>query len=451
MESKRKSIIFFCILGIITSYFIINLYLNNKNKLNLENKDSKLISIKLQDKNGDYIDSEIDAWPTEGYIFNKELSTCENNGKVSYENGQIVLNTNGSEKCKIYFDIDNIGNRCKGKEFASCIKENYEIDGAIIYHNLEDATKKEFPNYDLVANDDSYRYAGSNDIVNNYVCFGADKCSDTENYDNLYRIIGIFDDNKNNQYKLKLIKADYITAEEGGVSEAYFNTFDQNEDRAKSYRGKLPLSKIGGYYWAGKDIRYNTWSGSFLNTENLNIIFYNKIPEKYRIMIENHIWTVSGNTSRDFVYETNALKVYNIELGENKIKSGESGCYDGVTPRVCTEKDLTYQDEIGLMYVSDYYYTMDSKYWHLSGFGGDDYYSYHNLDNWLYMGITEWTITRVSDIYINALMIATAGYPYYNMYINVAVDGVRPTFYLNSDVKLVSGNGTISNPYKLSM
>ncbi len=120
LKVNKKILIFFCILGIITSYFIINLYLNKKNKLILENKDSKLISIKLQDKNGDYIDSEIDAWPKEGYIFNKELSTCENGGEVNFENGQIVLNTNGSEKCTIYFD--------NKKTYTLLTSENIKIE-----------------------------------------------------------------------------------------------------------------------------------------------------------------------------------------------------------------------------------------------------------------------------------------------------------------------------------
>ena len=456
MESKRKSIIFFCILGIIAFYFIINLYLNKKNKLIIENKDSKLISIKLQDKNGDYIDSEIDSWPKEGYIFNKELSTCENGGEVSYENGQIVLNTNGSEKCKIYFDIDNIGNRCKGKEFASCIKENYEIDGAIIYHNLEDATKKEFPNYNLVANDDSYRYAGSNDIVNNYVCFGADKCSDTENYDNLYRIIGIFDDNKNNQYKLKLIKADYITndLEDNG---AFKGTMTSS-----FYRGKYKSGEVKSFYWSSETRQNNNWRLSNLNTDSLNKVFYNNIPDDYRKMINYHTWIVGGNTYAK-ITGNNAKIVYDSELGENKLKVGDSGCVntlDVAETTKCTDEDLEYPAYIGLIYVSDYFYSAHSKYWSLVGNDGTsdisekDYTSTVD-DNWLYLGQSESLITRDSGR-IDVFFFVRPEGKLFNLFVfkysnSNGGAAIRPAFYLNSDVKLSSGNGTISNPYILNI
>ena len=50
--------------------------------------------------------------------------------------------------------------------------------------------------------DNSYRYSGAN--PNNYVCFGSDDT--TCPADNLYRIIGAFDDDKDGNYQIKLIK-----------------------------------------------------------------------------------------------------------------------------------------------------------------------------------------------------------------------------------------------------
>ncbi len=358
--------------------------------------------------------------------------------------------------------------KCQNEEIANCIKENYYRDETIIYHNLEDATKKEFTNYNLVADDDSYRYGGASADVHNYVCFGADECNETTNYNNLYRIIGIFKNEDTGEYEVKLIKADYALATETGKNGAFYNTIDNGYNYSPEflnyYKGNINVDEIGSYFWAGSGIPYNTWSGSLLNKENLNKEFYNNIPDKYQKMINNHTWIVSGNIGDDFIYNTNnanAINVYNIELGKNKIKAGDSGCFDDKTPRTCTEADLTYPYEgmdtstqvtkIGLMYMSDYYYSMSNKYWHLPGFGGDDYYSYHNNENWLYMGISEWSITRLSDSYIYAMMVSCVGYPYYNMYITSVSNAVRPTFYLNSNVKLVSGEGTISNPYRISM
>ena len=358
--------------------------------------------------------------------------------------------------------------KCQNEEIANCIKDNYYRDETIIYHNLADATTKQFTNYSLVADDNSYRYSGASEIVHNYVCFGADECNETTNYNNLYRIIGVFKNEKTKEYEVKLIKADYALATETGKNGAYYNTinngYNYETEYLNYYKGNINVNEIGSYFWAGSDIPYNTWSGSLLNTENLNKEFYNNIPDKYQKMINNHTWIVSGNNGDDFIYDTNdanALNVYNIELGKNKIKAGDGGCFDNTIPRNCTEEDLTYPYEgmdastqvtkIGLMYMSDYYYSMSNKYWHLPGFGGDDYYSYHNNENWLYMGISEWSITRLSNSYINVMIVSRVGYPYYHMYITSVSNAVRPTFYLNSNVKLSSGEGTISSPYRLSM
>ena len=439
LKVNKKILIFFCILGIITSYFIINLYLNKKNKLILENKDSKLISIKLQDKNGDYIDSEIDSWPKEGYIFNKELSTCENGGEVNFENGQIVLNTNGSEKCTIYFDIDNIGNRCKGKEFASCIKENYEIDGAIIYHNLADATKKEFPNYNLVANDDSYRYAGSNDIVNNYVCLDNSTVSgECESIDNLYRIIGIFknEDEKSTdygKYELKLIKYDYTTADETGGEGvgAYFGNFLY----ADWYYNETNAQEKIIYKW--NTLNTNKWEDSDLNKINLNGKFYNYLANKNPKLVEKIIetkWHING-CSQENCLNSNAKIAYTSEM----------------------INDSTTSANIGLMYLSDFYYAAQNSYWNLKGRNSEKdtspYEDYRDADskNWLVLGLNDWFITSNSDTDNKAYM------AYYRSNIDTiwvnSWEGyycVRPVFYLTSSIKLLNGFGTKDNPYRIS-
>ncbi len=439
LKVNKKILIFFCILGIIASYFIINLYLNKKNKLILENKDSKLMSIKLQDKNEDYIDGEIDAWPKEGYIFNKELSTCENGGEVNFENGQIVLNTNGSEKCTIYFDIDNIGNRCKGKEFASCIKENYEIDGAIIYHNLADATKKEFPNYNLVANDDSYRYAGSNDIVNNYVCLDNSTVSgECESIDNLYRIIGIFknEDEKSTdygKYELKLIKYDYTTADETGGEGvgAYFGNFLY----ADWYYNETNAQEKIIYKW--NTLNTNKWEDSDLNKINLNGKFYNYLANKNPKLVEKIIetkWHING-CSQENCLNSNAKIAYTSEM----------------------INDSTTSANIGLMYLSDFYYAAQNSYWNLKGRNSEKdtspYEDYRDADskNWLVLGLNDWFITSNSDTDNKAYM------AYYRSNIDTiwvnSWEGyycVRPVFYLTSSIKLLNGFGTKDNPYRIS-
>ena len=65
---------------------------------------------------GEYQVSSDTTWPQEGYIFNENLSACENGSTLTWdnENKRIVMQANTSDKCYIYFDkykystIDNV-------------------------------------------------------------------------------------------------------------------------------------------------------------------------------------------------------------------------------------------------------------------------------------------------------------------------------------------------------
>ena len=84
----------------------------------------------------------------------------------------------------------SMATECPGLSLDSCVKAMKGIDTTLYYH---DST--------LVngAGDNSYRYAGASDSVNNYICLGsyAATCPDA----NLFRIIGVFED------KTKVIRA----------------------------------------------------------------------------------------------------------------------------------------------------------------------------------------------------------------------------------------------------
>ena len=86
------------------------------------------------------------------------------------------------------------------------------------------------------AGDNSYRYAGASESVNNFVCFGSttNPCPT----DNLYRIIGVFED------KVKLIKYDYATSALLGTNGDYYGT---STPSTSYYKGSL--TSIDQYYW----------------------------------------------------------------------------------------------------------------------------------------------------------------------------------------------------------
>ena len=85
----------------------------NKNNNDLENvlqnkKYNETISMMLETASGsgEYEKTTASGWPTDGYIFNTELSRCEKGSTLSWddENNKVVMSGNVSDKCYVYFD-----------------------------------------------------------------------------------------------------------------------------------------------------------------------------------------------------------------------------------------------------------------------------------------------------------------------------------------------------------
>ena len=118
---------------------------------------------------GNYEMTTRSEWPTEGYVFNVNLSKCENGSELSWdnENKKVLMSGNKSDKCYVYFDVyvkPTIANTCSsGKNLATCIKTFGDKGSSVsnIYYHDASLTNG--------AGDNSYRYAGASDQVNNYV------------------------------------------------------------------------------------------------------------------------------------------------------------------------------------------------------------------------------------------------------------------------------------------
>ncbi len=202
-----------------------------------------------------------------------------------------VYSINAETENVVYLaDVCNNGNN-----LASCITSFYNSYGT-------DATKLYYHNSSLAngAGDNSYRYAGASDEVNNYVCFGSDAANCPS--DNLYRIIGVFGN------QVKLIK----------------NT------------------SIGKYYWSGSSSSTsNTWSRSTLNTETLNGTYLSGFSSTWQNKIATTNWKVGGMAYSSI---NTAKQYYDTEIGSSS-------------------SSTTYSAKIGLMYVSDYGFAASPDYW----------------------------------------------------------------------------------------
>lgn len=289
---------------------------------------------------------------------------------------------------------------------------------------LADGTKEE--SLVEVDKDLSYRYVGKN--PSNYVCFGSYQCSLTSNYNNLYRIIGVFGN------QVKLVKADYLEN-----TELKMDVKQEVITNLLGYEGNL--SSLTGYTYSGTEVLNNNWAYSklrvALNDEENG--FLSNFEAPWLDKIASSSWTIGGVSSLD--YAVNDL--YDYELGANKITLGEQKCTNEVgdnATSICTDNDLEVTDKVGLMYASDYGYAAVKDNWQdmVSTYNNEQI----NVNNWLYMGVNEWLLTRNNTTPSEVFTI--------NKINDEEVTNtklVRPTFYLNGKVTYVSGTGSIRDPY----
>ena len=383
-------------------------------------KHKSMLSMNLEQTagSGDYKTVTQSKWPTEGYKFNAELSRCENGSTLSWDDTKkaVIVSGNLSDKCYVYFDIYQ-------PTLAEYIKSQYtgtQGENNIYYHDSDLANG---------AGDNSYRYAGAN--PNNFVCFGSDTSPCPT--DNLYRIIGVFGENYHGvtgKQLVKLIKYDYMTTDELGTDGDYSQTYKE-WGMDSTYKGTYgDGERIGVYYWNYKATgsATNTWSTSLLNKTNLNTNFINYLGTTWANKIATVTWKVGGNTWANIGTKTSSV-AYTNEI-TNPVTTNT------------TDNATTYSAKIGLMYVSDYGFAASPDAWTLT------MSSYNNTtatnNNWMYMGLYEWTISRSADFSYNAFRVYRDGDVGHN-YVNYNY-GVRASFNLESSVSYVSGSGSMSDP-----
>ena len=426
MSIKKSKLFSISLLLLILVIIIVSYFYNNipngaiitNNKINTTSNTNTLTMMYETGPNtGEYQVSSDTTWPQEGYVFNDRLSKCENGSELSWddENKKVIVSTSVSDKCYVYFDV-------YAPIFSDyIINDIYTEDGenGLYYHDGIGS----YNNASQEAGDNSYRYAGAN--PNNYVCFGSTAATCPN--DNLYRIIGVFDDDKDTNYQIKLIKADYTTSGMLGTDgRDYYGAYSSS---TSNYKGSMDTSTIAGYRWnydtSVSTYGSNNWTTSEFNTINLNTNYWNYLGSTWQNLIAETTWHLGGMTS-----SSNTAKEF----------------YDGERNNVGYSSNPTsYRDEIGLMYPSDYGYAANPDAWttNLSSYSN----STINANNWLYMGAIEWTITPHSSDSRNVFSVLDDGYLYYN----IASCGyaARPVFYLKSNVALQGGSGTSSDPYTL--
>ena len=341
-------------------------------------------------------------------LFYNVIATCDNaDARWDYDAWELVIGNLVSEsKCKVSFTT-----RSKDTLY------NYIVN--TLYNNMDGSNNIYKEDHTINGNSYSeYRYEGEDTLVNNYVWFNNE----------LWRIIGAFP---------------------GGTPTTGANNLGDGAPSVNNTVKIIRDNAIGSFAWHKSDT--NDWTAASLNTEILNNLYLNSSSgtcyfysttvgktcsfednglANVQDFIENATWNLGGYNSNSVT----TANMYTYERGTT-VSSGR--------PVVTTGK-------VGLMYPSDYGYSVtNANCSHTSTNLGSYNSSSCGGKAWLLKYGNEWTnsprsgnsnyVFRVgADAYLNSSY-ALVGY------------GVRPVLYLKSNVYVTGGDGSINNPYQLSL
>ena len=453
MNRKKMIILGSCAVGLLL--FVIILYSSRyKNEVYAEKGNNQIkkgtsISMMLETKrgSGDYEPSSSSEWPTDGYVFNAERSMCENGGTLSWndDTNSVVFRIKVSDKCYVYFDKEpgdvtitannvpttygKLGTITCTNSDATYNQKYNRIEVSNINTKYENCTlnytdstsKVNFATYIIglagtaqgtgeVVNENGYRYEGKN--PNNYVWFNNE----------YWRIIGVFDSNSHGQANrnlVKIIRADVLD----GLAWHKANT---NDWTAASLN-----SLLNGAYYNAQNGTDSGYCYGFSTTITTNCDYTKKgIQSNYRSMIANVTWYLGGKSTDS---SKTVISFYRYERGSE----------------VYSENSTETIGHIGLMYPSDYGYSvLSSSCNRLTGLS-DYNKTVCDGQSWLYGKGNEWTITSDSSNSNKVYFLEYDGI----INLNYSYEGyvIRPVLYLDSTVYKVDGEGTLDNPYTIGM
>ena len=364
--------------------------------------DLKLVAMYQQNDDGEYV--SIDEVPDSGYSLSTINSYCEVNDtkdesiQIEYQDGIInVLGMNQKgTKCYLYFDI-------KLTPATEVIEGLYEDNQDILVYDETD--------------DGNLRYMGAN--PDNYVYFN---CSDYSNPNSntceLWRIIGVFDENTHGISGQKLVKL-------------------------------IRNDSLGNMAWLTSN---NNWSTASLQ-QTLNDDYYNRtgsysstgITSSTRRLIETVIWKLGTKPKGENIMSPKSW--YEYERGSETYGSNPT----------------TWEGKIALMYPSDFGLATSGgtstnrsscvvRYMDVNGWGNTNgRYDDCKNNDWLYDNSNaQWTLTHSINYsnYVYAVLNDTFGGAVSN-HAGSSDYAVYPTIYLTSNTAITGGTGTQSDPFTL--
>ena len=380
---------------------------------------------------------------------NSNTTTCTKNNTthITLLTNESISTSNTEYTLYIWVDGANYTNPSTMMNKSFLFKLHADGEGAVVkapptaseiiselYNN---ATKTSVPNNNIPYQYDTtnslmadtagnIRYYGAN--PNNYIYFN---CSDYTNQSSstceTWRIIGIFDG------KVKIIRNESI----GSLAWDQ----DKNIDSSKTtYDNDWSTSSLkvllNEKYYNGNTsgtITYYSGVSTSITAATLNMANIGIKNDTTRNMIAEATWNLGGWNS----FSVYPNQIYNYERG---------------TEAYSEERPTTWAGKVTLAYPSDYGYAADlSKC-------NQTLYDYDNstciANNWMksVLGTSSgcWLLTPHSGSSTNAWYVRSSGNLRQSSLVFAAA-GVAPVLYLSSELSIASGDGSSSNPYKLSV
>ena len=267
---------------------------------------------------------------------------------------------------------------------------------------------------------DGYRYTGSGAVgtstnPNNFICFGTNNKSEcTANQDKyMYRVLGVFSDASGNNH-VKLIKYKQLISAKWNDTNADVNWGDSTLYASLNGAGFLTNATYDYLQNNAWSNRIENWTWSAVNTQTYS------------------------NSGQNYYSGSNPSQIYLHEMNRST-KTSTVG--EWTTPSA----------KIGLMYASDYTLSLGSSALTME-------YSNCNIlkTGWMHQSNNdtsmsvdyEWTLSRIGvySTRFNAWVVYANGHV--SNYDVAFSTGLRPVFYLTSDVKITdSGDGSLDNPF----
>ncbi len=334
-------------------------------------------------------------------------------------------------------------------KYSESSKENFE--GGLIAVNTDGDLYNETIASETIR---EYRYSGL--TVNNYVTFN----------DETWRIIGVFPDEVGQEH-IKIVRNEILSGifpESYKINEITYKIKGDSENY--TYKNYITGTYSDNSDWATAGLQY--WLNTKSDADGINKGYLNYLSEDNFNMIEEtkyYLGAVTANHEGSIVLIDTPKDAYKYEraVGGCEANKGSTENNSAIqiesnaTCRVWVNNNATWKGKIALLYLSDYGYSANSKYWETSlGLNSFDKDPVNTtwLSKPINISINEWLLsptTHTTNTYTTSLVSRWNMSGFGSTRSVFYADSVlRPCVYLKSNVKITSGDGTFENPYDLT-